>query len=45
MLAAQGFALILTLYVWFGAKIVAVSGRLPRPWPYIPALLMPRSTL
>lgn len=45
MLAAQGFALILTLYVWIGAKIVAVSGRLPRPWPYIPALLMPRSTL
>lgn len=45
MLAAQGFALILTLYVWIGAKIVSVSGRLPRPWPYIPALLMPRSTL
>jgi len=45
MLAAQGFALILTLYVWVGAKIVHVSGRLPRPWPYIPAMMMPRSTL
>lgn len=45
MLAAQGFALILTLYMWIGAKIVAVSGRLPRPWPYIPAIQMPRSAL
>jgi hypothetical protein len=45
MFAAQGFTLILTAYVWLGAKIVALSGRLPRPWPYIPATIMPRSTL
>jgi hypothetical protein len=45
MLAAQGFTLILAMYVWLGAKIVAMSGRLPRPWPYIPATAMPRSTL
>lgn len=45
MLAAQGFTLILTLYVWTGAKIVSVSGRLPRPWPSIPSTHMPRSVL
>jgi hypothetical protein len=45
MLAAQGFTLILASYVWVAAKIVAVSGRLPRPWPYIPGTVMPRSTL
>jgi Predicted membrane protein (DUF2232) len=45
MLAAVGFTLILTLYLWVGAKIVSISGRLPRPWPYIPATMMPRSAL
>lgn len=45
MLAAQGFTLILTLYVWIAAKIVAISGRLPRPWPHIPATQMPRGVL
>jgi hypothetical protein len=45
MFASQGFTLILATYVWVGAKIVAISGRLPRPWPYIPATVMPRSTL
>jgi Predicted membrane protein (DUF2232) len=45
MFAAQGFTLILAVYVWIGAKIVAISGRLPRPWPYIPATVMPRSSL
>jgi len=45
MFAAQGFTLILTAYVWIGAKVVALSGRLPRPWPYIPATQMPRSAL
>jgi Predicted membrane protein (DUF2232) len=45
MFAAQGFTLILAVYVWVGAKIVAISGRLPRPWPYIPSTVMPRSAL
>ncbi|HEX8165261.1 MAG TPA: DUF2232 domain-containing protein [Beijerinckiaceae bacterium] len=45
MFAAQGFTLVLTVYVWIGAKVVAVSGRLPRPWPAIPATTMPRSAL
>ena len=45
MFAAQGFTLILTAYVWVGAKVVALSGRLPRPWPYIPATQMLRSAL
>lgn len=45
MFAAQGFTLVLAAYVWVGAKIVAVSGRLPRPWPYVPTTVMPRSTL
>jgi Predicted membrane protein (DUF2232) len=45
MFAAQGFTLILTVYVWLAAKIVVMSGSLPRPWPYIPATVMPRSAL
>jgi hypothetical protein len=43
--AAQGFTLILAFYVWLGAKVVAMSGRLPRPWPPIPETLMPRAVL
>jgi uncharacterized membrane protein YGL010W len=43
--AAQGFTLLLTFYVWVGAKIVSVSGRLPRPWPDIPQTAMPRAAL
>ncbi|HYF53134.1 MAG TPA: DUF2232 domain-containing protein [Salinarimonas sp.] len=43
--AAQGFTLLLAFYVWIGARIVAVSGRLPRPWPSIPETLMPRAAL
>ncbi|MGJ3264297.1 MAG: DUF2232 domain-containing protein [Salinarimonas sp.] len=43
--AAQGFTLILVLYVWLGAKIVQISGRLARPWPDIPATLMPRGAV
>ncbi len=45
LFAAQGFTLILTLYIFVAARIVAISGRLPRPWPYIPATTMPRSAL
>ncbi|KAA2237767.1 DUF2232 domain-containing protein [Salinarimonas soli] len=43
--AAQGFTLILAFYVWLGAKVVAMSGRLPRPWPPLPETLMPRMVL
>lgn len=44
-LAAQGFAVLLMLYLWAAARIVKVSGRLPRPWPDLPATTMPRSAL
>jgi hypothetical protein len=43
--AAQGFTVVLILYVWLSARIVATSGRLARPWPYIPATQMPRGAL
>ena len=42
---ASSFAMILTLNLWIAAKVVAISGRLPRPWPYIPAAAMPRASL
>jgi predicted membrane protein DUF2232 len=41
-LSAQGFTLILSLYLWAAGKIVSLSGRLPRPWPSVPELMMPR---
>ncbi|MGY6644608.1 MAG: DUF2232 domain-containing protein [Salinarimonas sp.] len=43
--AAQGFTVILTLYIWLGAKIVSASGRLLRPWPEISRTVMPREAL
>jgi hypothetical protein len=42
-LSAQGFTSVLALYLWTAAKIVSLSKRLPRPWPPIPELSMPRS--
>ncbi|MBX9931449.1 MAG: YybS family protein [Methylobacterium sp.] len=44
-LAAQGLALLLTFYLWAAARIVQISGRLPRPWPDIPSTVMPRRVL
>ncbi|MGU3449421.1 DUF2232 domain-containing protein [Methylobacterium sp. 391_Methyba4] len=44
-LAANGLALLLAFYLWASARIVKISGRLPRPWPDIPSTTMPRSTL
>lgn len=44
-LAAQGLAMLLTFYLWAAARIVQVSGRLPRPWPDIPGTMMPRRAL
>ena len=43
--AANGLALLLAYYLWASARIVKISGRLPRPWPDIPSTAMPRSTL
>ncbi|MDP4024101.1 DUF2232 domain-containing protein [Methylobacterium sp. NEAU 140] len=43
--AANGLALLLTFYLWAAARIVKISGRLPRPWPDIPSTAMPRTTL
>ncbi|MBM6582071.1 DUF2232 domain-containing protein [Microvirga sp. BT689] len=42
-LSAQGFVTVLAIYLWAAARIVRVSKRLPRPWPSVPELVMPRS--
>jgi len=42
-LSAQGFTTVLALYLWAAARIVQASKRLPRPWPPVPELVMPRS--
>lgn len=44
-LATQGLAVLLTFYLWAAARIVRISGRLPRPWPDIPSTMMPRGVL
>ncbi len=44
-IAANGLALLLTFYLWASARIVRISGRLPRPWPDLPSTAMPRTTL
>ncbi len=43
--AGQGFTIILTFYMWIGARIVSASGRLLRPWPQISRTIMPREAL
>ncbi|MEH3147605.1 MAG: DUF2232 domain-containing protein [Methylobacterium frigidaeris] len=42
---AMTFTLLLTFYLWAAARIVQVSGRLPRPWPDVPGAVMPRRIL
>ncbi len=42
-LSAQGFATVLALYLWAAARVVQASKRLPRPWPPVPELAMPRA--
>jgi uncharacterized membrane protein len=42
-LSAQGFVTVLALYLWAAARIVLASKRLPRPWPPVPELVMPRA--
>ncbi|PVE23116.1 hypothetical protein DC522_17310 [Microvirga sp. KLBC 81] len=44
-LSAFGFTTFLAFYLWLAAKVVSVSKRLPRPWPPMPELAMPRSAL
>ncbi|MCJ2073782.1 hypothetical protein MKK75_34180 [Methylobacterium sp. J-030] len=43
--AANGLALLFAFYLWASARIVKISGRLPRPWPDLPSTAMPRITL
>jgi hypothetical protein len=43
-LSAQGFVTVLAIYLWAAARIVQASKRLPRPWPPVPELVMPRSS-
>jgi hypothetical protein len=45
LIAALVITLFLGFYLWAAAKVVAVSGRLPRPWPFIPGVMMPRRML
>ncbi|SCY84969.1 DUF2232 domain-containing protein [Microvirga guangxiensis] len=44
-LSAFGFTFFMGLYLWLAAKVVSASGRLPRPWPPVPGLEMPRTVL
>ncbi|MDF2811672.1 MAG: hypothetical protein K0S56_2703 [Microvirga sp.] len=41
-LSAQGFTIVLTLYLYAAGKIVFLSKRLPRPWPEIAKMRLPR---
>jgi hypothetical protein len=43
--AGASFVPMITANLWIAAKAVHASGRLPRPWPYIPALSLPREAL
>ncbi len=43
--AAASFVPMIAANLWLAAKAVSLSGRLPRPWPYIPSTQMPRETV
>jgi hypothetical protein len=43
--AGASFVPMIAANLWLAAKAVALSGRLPRPWPYIPSTQMPRETI
>lgn len=45
VIAASVFCLFFTVNTWLAAKAVAVSGRLSRPWPYLPGTRMPPTAL
>ncbi len=42
---ATTFTLLLAFYLWAGARVVQISGRLARPWPDLPATTLPRRAL
>ncbi|MCX7325339.1 MAG: DUF2232 domain-containing protein [Hyphomicrobiales bacterium] len=44
-LAGASFVPMLAANLWMAAKAVHLSGRLPRPWPTIPSLNLPREAL
>ncbi len=44
-LLASMLTLILAVNLWLAGKVVAISGRLARPWPDIPAARMPLGAL
>jgi len=39
------FVMTITTNLWLAAKAVQLSGRLPRPWPFIPSTALPRQAL
>lgn len=39
------FVTTITANLWLAAKAVQLSGRLPRPWPFIPGATIPRGAL
>ncbi|KQU50828.1 hypothetical protein ASG72_13390 [Bosea sp. Leaf344] len=39
------FVTTIALNLWIAAKVVQVSGRLARPWPFIPSTALPRQAL
>jgi hypothetical protein len=45
MVAAAVFSLTLAFNLWLGGRAVAMSGRLPRPWPPMAELRMPPVSL
>ncbi len=44
-LAGASFVPMLTANLWLAAKAVHMSGRLPRPWPFIPSLKLTQEAL
>jgi hypothetical protein len=45
LFVASSFVMLLTLNLWLAGRIVAVSQRLPRPWPPVSSTQLPRSAL
>lgn len=43
--AAASFVPMIAANLWLAAKTVSLSGRLPRPWPFIPATQLPREAI
>jgi hypothetical protein len=45
LIAATVFCLFFIVNAWLAGKAVAISGRLVRPWPFIPATRMPAQAI